>query len=49
MCGHGSCIPTSDSAGYKCICDQGWKTNGVSLACTVDIDECSEMKPYCSK
>lgn len=49
FCGHGSCIPSADAAGYKCICDQGWKSNGVSLACSVDIDECSEMKPYCSK
>ncbi|KAG4066297.1 hypothetical protein HA402_000521 [Bradysia odoriphaga] len=49
FCGHGSCIPTGDQVGYKCICDQGWKSNGISLACSVDIDECSEMKPYCSK
>lgn len=49
LCGHGSCIPTSDVSGYKCICDQGWKTNGVTLAFTVDVDECNEMRPYCSK
>ncbi|KAJ6643397.1 Cubilin like [Pseudolycoriella hygida] len=49
LCGHGTCISTSEPMGYKCICDQGWQTNGVSLDCSVDIDECRQMRPYCSK
>ncbi|KAJ6642438.1 Cubilin like, partial [Pseudolycoriella hygida] len=49
LCGHGTCISTSEPMGFKCICDQGWQTNGVSLDCSVDIDECSLMSPYCSK
>lgn len=48
LCQHGVCVPTNDPIGYKCLCDQGWKTNGVSPACTVDIDECSESRPHCS-
>ncbi|XP_058123035.1 cubilin homolog [Anopheles ziemanni] len=47
LCGHGTCVQAKD--GYRCICDQGWKTNGLSPACTVDVDECSESRPHCSK
>lgn len=49
LCGHGTCIHSNDPSGYKCICDQGWKTNGVTPACTVDVDECADSKPQCSK
>lgn len=48
LCDHGVCAHTNDATGYTCICDQGWKTNGVSPACTVDINECLESKPHCS-
>ncbi|KAL0271771.1 UNVERIFIED_CONTAM: hypothetical protein PYX00_008763 [Menopon gallinae] len=42
LCGHGICVSQSnDPRGYTCICSQGWKTDGVSLACTVDVDECA--------
>nr|XP_040240535.2 cubilin homolog [Anopheles coluzzii] len=47
LCGHGTCVQAKD--GYRCICDQGWKTNGLTPACSVDVDECSESKPHCSK
>ncbi|XP_052870861.1 cubilin homolog [Anopheles cruzii] len=47
LCGHGTCVQSKD--GYRCICNQGWKTNGVTPACAVDVDECSESKPHCSK
>ncbi|XP_049544721.1 cubilin homolog [Anopheles darlingi] len=47
LCGHGACVQSKD--GYRCICDQGWKTNGVTPACNVDVDECSESRPHCSK
>lgn len=49
LCGHGTCVHTNSAPGYKCICEQGWKTNGVTPACNVDVDECSEAKPHCSK
>lgn len=48
MCGHGVCVQTNDAVGYKCICDQGWKTNGLTPACTVDVDECADNRPHCS-
>lgn len=47
MCGNGICVPT-DSA-FKCICDQGWTTDGVNVQCTVDVDECALEQPHCSK
>ncbi|CAH0395162.1 unnamed protein product [Bemisia tabaci] len=46
LCGHGICVPHQDS--YKCICDQGWKTDGISPACVVDVNEC-ESHYSCSK
>uniref|UniRef100_A0A0P6JSL8 Putative fibrillin n=1 Tax=Aedes aegypti TaxID=7159 RepID=A0A0P6JSL8_AEDAE len=49
LCGHGTCVQTKEEPGYKCICDQGWKNNGVTPACSVDVDECAEFKPHCSK
>lgn len=49
MCGHGICVHSNDQYGYKCICEQGWKTNGLTPPCTVDVDECIEGKPHCSK
>jgi len=40
LCGHGSCVSSSDSLGYRCICEPGWKSNGLTLTCTEDVDEC---------
>ncbi|GBP07555.1 Cubilin [Eumeta japonica] len=41
MCGHGICLQVTSGEGVHCICDQGWTSNGTSLACTTDIDECA--------
>lgn len=49
LCGHGICVQTNTKDGYKCICDQGWKTNGLTQDCSVDVNECEESKPHCSK
>lgn len=49
LCGHGICVHSSDQYGYKCICEQGWKTNGLTPPCVVDVNECLEGKPHCSK
>lgn len=48
LCGHGTCVHSNDPAGFKCICDQGWKSieNG---PCSVDVDECADSRPHCSK
>lgn len=48
LCGHGVCVQKSDSFGYTCLCDQGWKSNGITPACTIDVDECADTKPHCS-
>lgn len=48
LCGKGTCMHTNDVVGYRCICDQGWTTNNVTPACTVDIDECATPQPHCS-
>lgn len=48
LCGHGTCVQTNDAIGFSCICEQGWKTNDVTVACTVDVDECADSKPHCS-
>lgn len=48
LCGKGACVHTNDAVGYRCICDQGWTTNNVTPACTVDIDECRSPQPHCS-
>lgn len=47
LCGHGTCVNNNDDFGYKCICDVGWKTNGLTPSCTVDVDECNESHPPC--
>ncbi|XP_055601686.1 cubilin homolog [Uranotaenia lowii] len=49
LCGHGTCVQTKEDPGFKCICEQGWKTNGVTPACTIDVDECTDSRPHCSK
>ncbi|GAB0086814.1 Cubilin [Sergentomyia squamirostris] len=49
LCDHGVCVQTSDPAGYKCICEQGWITNGVTPVCSTDVDECSSKIPHCSQ
>lgn len=48
LCGHGNCVQTNQGVGYNCICDQGWKTDGVNPGCSVDVNECTESKPHCS-
>ncbi|XP_068628109.1 cubilin-like [Battus philenor] len=40
MCGHGTCLPVTSGEGIKCICDQGWTTNGTGIACLTDVNEC---------
>lgn len=47
LCDHGVCVHTNEQPGYKCICDQGWKSNGGP--CNIDVDECAESRPHCSK
>ncbi|XP_053622099.1 cubilin homolog [Plodia interpunctella] len=48
MCGHGTCVPVASGEGIKCICDQGWTTNG-SVACLTDVNECdTSLGPRCS-
>ncbi|KAG6453574.1 hypothetical protein O3G_MSEX008219 [Manduca sexta] len=42
MCGHGTCVATTAGDGVRCICHQGWTTNGTSAACLTDINECEE-------
>lgn len=52
LCGHGTCINSpriiAGQPKYTCFCDQGWKSDGNSPACTVDIDECSLTRYPCS-
>lgn len=48
ICGHGTCIPQNNEAGYKCLCDSGWTTDGTHMSCTVDVDECKQNHPPCS-
>lgn len=48
LCGKGTCVHASNALGYSCICDQGYTTNGVLPACTVDVNECSSPIPHCS-
>ncbi|KAJ0177495.1 hypothetical protein K1T71_007504 [Dendrolimus kikuchii] len=49
MCGHGMCIPVTTGNGIKCICQQGWTTNGTDIACITDVNECEESQgPRCS-
>lgn len=46
--GHGACVHTNDANGYRCICDQGWISNGSTPACNQDINECESPTPHCS-
>ena len=48
LCGHGVCVHTNDPNSYRCICDQGWTSNGTSPACIVDINECETPSPHFS-
>ncbi|XP_072941839.1 cubilin-like [Epargyreus clarus] len=49
MCGHGICIKTETGEGIKCICNQGWTSNGTGVACLTDVNECdSSQGPRCS-
>ncbi|RWS11455.1 cubilin-like protein, partial [Dinothrombium tinctorium] len=52
LCGHGTCYNVArrvpGQPNYRCVCDQGWKTNGVDPACNVDVNECTESRPPCS-
>ncbi|CAH1121617.1 unnamed protein product [Ceutorhynchus assimilis] len=48
ICGHGTCISQNNEIGYKCLCDQGWTTDGVHMSCTIDVDECKQNHPPCS-
>lgn len=40
MCGHGICLPVESGEGIKCLCNQGWTTNGNDVACLKDVNEC---------
>lgn len=48
ICGHGTCVQEASKLGYSCICEQGWRKSNDTQACTIDIDECTEMRPHCS-
>ncbi|XP_059051310.1 cubilin-like [Achroia grisella] len=49
MCGHGTCVAVTSGVGIKCICDQGWTTNGTAVACLTDVNECdTSLGPRCS-
>lgn len=47
LCGRGTCIQSGVS--FKCICDQGWTTDGATPQCTTDVNECASEEPRCSK
>ncbi|CAH0721455.1 unnamed protein product, partial [Brenthis ino] len=49
MCGHGICVPSTSGEGIRCICNQGWTTDGKGVACLTDVNECeSSQKARCS-
>ncbi|XP_050095897.1 LOW QUALITY PROTEIN: cubilin homolog [Anopheles aquasalis] len=48
LCGNGVCVQSSDGSGFRCACEPGWKTNGLSPSCTVDVDECEGPGFHCS-
>lgn len=48
ICGHGTCVEVNNKLGYSCICEQGWRQSNETKSCTVDVDECNEMRPHCS-
>ncbi|CAK1578705.1 unnamed protein product [Parnassius mnemosyne] len=37
-------MPVTSGDGIKCICDQGWTTNGTGIACLTDINECESSQ-----
>ncbi|XP_030375580.1 cubilin homolog [Scaptodrosophila lebanonensis] len=52
LCGHGTCISSTNTEGYVCICDQGWTwASNVSVAssspCSRDVDECAPDRNPC--
>ncbi|XP_059613843.1 cubilin homolog [Phlebotomus argentipes] len=49
LCDHGVCVPSGDPTGYRCICDQGWITNNVTVVCSTDVDECRSSVSHCSR
>ncbi|RWS30688.1 cubilin-like protein [Leptotrombidium deliense] len=54
LCDHGTCVNLErkipGQANYVCVCDQGWTTDGRNgSACNVDINECENSAPRCSK
>ncbi|XP_055914618.1 cubilin homolog isoform X2 [Eupeodes corollae] len=48
LCGHGTCVNVNDNFGYRCMCEQGWTTNGLTPACSVDVDECKQYSSPCA-
>lgn len=46
LCGHGTCVPSADDTGYRCLCEAGWKTNGLTPVCGEDVDECHESAAH---
>lgn len=48
ICGHGTCVQEATKLGYSCICEQGWRKSNETQACSIDVDECNEMRPHCS-
>lgn len=48
ICGHGTCVQANNKFGFNCLCEQGWRNSNETQSCTVDIDECTEMRPHCS-
>ncbi|CAH0396981.1 unnamed protein product [Chilo suppressalis] len=44
MCGFGTCVPVTSGEGIKCICNQGWETNGTEIACLTDVNECDSSR-----
>ncbi|KAI0233508.1 hypothetical protein LSAT2_016260 [Lamellibrachia satsuma] len=52
LCDHGTCINlprvTAGQIKYRCLCNEGWTTDGSSPGCTVDVDECSGRQHPCS-
>jgi cubilin len=46
MCGHGTCVPVTSGEGIKCICNQGWQTNGTGATCLTDVDECDSSQGH---
>ncbi|XP_075068011.1 cubilin [Mixophyes fleayi] len=53
LCVHGICIDLDrvqeNQPRYSCVCDAGWMSPDVTLACNADIDECGLPNPPCSQ